>query len=105
LITRIWHGKTSLASADHYLQFLLGDGTKEYLQTKGNLSVKVWRRKEKGYCDFWTVTEWADIDAVKSFAGEEYTKAKYYSEDEGMLLEFEENVIHCETFHVSSVEQ
>lgn len=41
MITRIWHGRTSLENADHYLQFLLHEGTKEYLQAKGNLSVKV----------------------------------------------------------------
>ena len=28
-ITRIWHGRTSLANADSYLQFLLTDGTRE----------------------------------------------------------------------------
>ncbi|HZE86449.1 MAG TPA: antibiotic biosynthesis monooxygenase [Puia sp.] len=98
MITRIWHGRTSLEHADDYLEFLQQAGTKEYLQTDGILSVKVWRRKDADCCHFWTVTEWADIGAVKRFAGEDHEKAVYYPEDDGFLLEFEEKVIHCETY-------
>ncbi|MDB5136700.1 MAG: antibiotic biosynthesis monooxygenase [Mucilaginibacter sp.] len=101
MITRVWHGRTSLDRADHYLQFLLHEGTKEYLQTKGNLSVKVWQRKEEDCCHFWTVTEWAGISAIKNFAGDDYEKAKYYPQDQGVLLEFEEKVSHYETYSVS----
>ena len=100
MITRIWHGRTSPEHADSYLAFLQQDGTKDYLQTDGILSVKVWRRKDADCCHFWTVTEWTDIGAVKRFAGEEYEKAVYYPEDDGFLLEFEEKVIHCETYVV-----
>jgi len=100
MITRTWHGKTSLENADYYLQFLLNEGTKEYLQTKGNLSVKVWQKKYKDFCHFWTVTEWTDIEALKGFAGDDYEKAVYYPEDEGILLVFEEKVNHYETYAV-----
>jgi heme-degrading monooxygenase HmoA len=101
MITRAWHGKTSLENADYYLQFLLSEGTKEYLRTKGNLSVKVWQQKAKDCCHFWTVTEWTDVEAIKAFAGGDYEKAVYYPEDEGILLEFEEKVNHYESFTVS----
>jgi heme-degrading monooxygenase HmoA len=101
MITRTWHGRTSLQNADNYLYFLLHEGTKEYLQTAGNLSVKVWQHKERDCCHFWTVTEWRDIESIKSFAGEDYEKAKYYPQDEGILLEFEEKVNHYETYSVS----
>ena len=100
MITRIWHGRTAPEHADRYLQFLLKDGTKEYLETNGNLSVKVLRREEKECCHFWTVTEWIDIQSIKYFAGEDYEKAKYYPQDLGILLEFEDTVIHCETYPV-----
>ena len=98
MITRIWHGRTSLQDAGKYLQFLLHEGTREYTGTKGNLSVKIWQRKEADCCHFWTVTEWVDIASVKAFAGDDHEKAKYYPEDDGILLEFEEHVIHCETY-------
>ncbi|MGS2763280.1 DinB family protein [Sinomicrobium sp. M5D2P9] len=102
MITRIWHGKTKTEDADNYLQFLLEKGTSEYLQTRGNISVKVWRRQEGEQSHFYTVTEWTGIEAVKSFAGDDVSRAKYYPEDEGVLLEFEEEVIHCETYKVSN---
>ena len=102
MITRIWHGRTKPLHADNYLAFLLDEGTREYLQTEGNLGVKVLRKKEEKSCHFWTVTEWKDAGSVKSFAGEDYEKAKYYPEDKGMLLEFEEKVNHYECFDASA---
>ena len=45
-----------------------------------------------------TVTGWDNLESIKAFAGEDYEKAVYYPEDKKYLLEFEEKVIHCETF-------
>ena len=101
MITRVWHGRTSLKDGEAYLKFLLNEGTREYLETKGNLSVKVWQKKDEHCCHFWTVTEWKDLESVKAFAGEDYAKAKYYPQDDGVLLEFEENVDHYESYTVS----
>ncbi len=101
MITRVWHGRTSLPNAENYLQFLKTEGTKEYLDTPGILSVKIWIRKESDCCHFFTVTEWEDVEAIKKFAGEDFEKAVYYPQDDGILLEFEENVNHYETFEVS----
>jgi heme-degrading monooxygenase HmoA len=100
MITRVWHGRTTLENADAYLAFLLDQGTKEYRETPGNLSIKVWRRKEADCCHFFTVTEWESIEAIKKFSGEEYWKSVYYPEDQGILLEFEEKVNHYESFPV-----
>ncbi|HXB94143.1 MAG TPA: hypothetical protein VNU70_03255 [Puia sp.] len=101
MITRVWHGRTSLRDAEGYLIFLLNDGTKEYRETPGNLSVRVWKRKDGDCCHFYTVTEWVDLESVKRFAGEDYEKAVYYPEDEGILLEFEPRVLHYESYDVT----
>jgi hypothetical protein len=100
MITRTWHGRTHIKDADLYLNFLLTEGTREYLRTPGNVSVRVWTSRENEICHFWTVTEWNDIDSIKAFAGEDYEKAKYYPFDHGILLEFEERVNHYESFVV-----
>ena len=100
MVTRTWHGRTDIKDADRYLEFLLSEGTKEYRETKGNISVRVWKSIENDVCHFWTVTEWQDIESIKAFAGEDYTRAKYYPFDEGKLLEFEELVHHYESFVV-----
>jgi heme-degrading monooxygenase HmoA len=100
MITRVWHGRTTVKQADSYLQFLLNNGTKEYRQTSGNISIKIWRKIEADCCHFYTVTEWKSLEAVKLFAGEDYEKAVYYPEDKGVLLEFEEKVRHYENYDV-----
>ena len=41
-------------------------------------------------------------DAEKDYTSEEIEKAKYYDEDKKYLLEFEPNVIHCNTFNFKS---
>ena len=100
MITRTWHGRTHLKDADNYLKFLLNEGTREYRETPGNLSVRVWRSIENDVCHFWTVTEWKDIESIKAFAGQNHERAKYYEFDVGILLEFEEMVNHYESFVV-----
>ena len=98
VITRIWHGTTKAEHADEYLEFLIKTGVADYKKTDGNLSVEILRRIEDDVCHFWTVTKWDSVENIKKFAGEDYEKAKYYEEDNKYLLEFEPNVIHCETF-------
>jgi heme-degrading monooxygenase HmoA len=100
MITRVWHGRTAQLDATRYLKFLLSKGTEDYKKVKGNLSVKVWQRMESDCCHFFTVTEWENIDAIRKFAGDDYDKAVYYPEDVGVLLEFEEKVMHYESFIV-----
>ncbi|KAB2879674.1 antibiotic biosynthesis monooxygenase [bacterium] len=98
VITRIWHGKTKAEHAEEYLEFVVKTGVRDYKKTPGNLSVQILRRIDGAECHFWTVTRWNSVENIKKFAGEDYEKAHYYPEDKNYLLEFEPNVIHCETF-------
>ena len=99
MITRIWHGRTRKGDADTYLAYIRQTGLKDYTSIPGNISAKILRRIENDICHFYTVTEWDNIESIKQFAGEDYEKARYYSEDEKYLLEFEENVNHYETYY------
>lgn len=98
VITRIWHGVTKQEDGDEYLEFIIKTGVSDYKSIEGNLGVEILRRVEEDCCHFWTVTKWDSYDSIRKFAGEDYEKAKYYPEDEKYLLEFEPDVIHCETF-------
>jgi heme-degrading monooxygenase HmoA len=97
-ITRMWHGKTKAEHADEYLKYVEDTGMKEYRAIKGNLSSKLLRRLDGDICHFLTVTEWDSYESIKKFAGDDHQKAKYYPEDKKYLLEFEEHVVHYETF-------
>lgn len=98
IITRIWHGITKAEHSDEYLEYVIKTGVEDYKKTEGNQSVEILRRIEGDICHFWTVTKWDSYENIKKFAGEDYEKARYYEEDAEYLLEFEPNVIHCETF-------
>jgi hypothetical protein len=41
-------------------------------------------------------TLWDDLDAIRRFAGDELTRAKYYDFDPDFLLELESDVVHFE---------
>ena len=41
-------------------------------------------------------TLWDDLDAIRRFAGDELTRAKYYDFDPDFLLELEPEVTHFE---------
>jgi heme-degrading monooxygenase HmoA len=96
MIARLWHGITTSAKADEYVDYLNKTGIPDYQATEGNLGVQLLRRIEGEQAHFLIITFWESVDAVKKFAGEDYEKARYYAEDQNFLLEFEEKVIHYE---------
>lgn len=98
MIARIWHGTTAAAKADDYLEFLNQTGIPDYRNTKGNLGAYVLRRIENDKAHFLTLSSWESFDAIKTFAGEDYQRARYYPQDKDFLLEFEPTVQHYEAF-------
>jgi heme-degrading monooxygenase HmoA len=77
---------------------VIDTGVPDYKSVPGNLSVEIWRRIDGDLCHFWTVTKWDSYESIRKFAGDDVEKAKYYEDDVKYLLDFEEKVIHCETF-------
>ena len=94
MICRIWHGRTSRERADEYAAFLEQRAIPDYRVVPGNLDVGVLRRDEGDVTHFLTVTHWSSEQSIRSFAGTEILKAKYYPEDADFLLEFEPEVQH-----------
>lgn len=98
MIARIWHGRTEVSKADAYVDFLKQSGLPDYRNTDGNLGAYILRRIEGDEAHFLTLSLWRSLDAIKTFAGEEYEKARYYPQDKEFLLEFEPTVLHYEVF-------
>lgn len=98
MIARIWHGTTRAEKADEYLDYLNETGIPDYRKTKGNLGAYILRQVENDTAHFLTLSFWESLDAIKTFAGEDYRKAQYYPLDAEFLLEFEPNVKHYELF-------
>ena len=93
-IVRIWTGETPIHKAEEYEKFLAERAIPDYTSVPGNLGVIILRRDAEDRARFTIITFWESVDAIKSFAGEDYEKAKYYEEDEDYLLGFPERVEH-----------
>ena len=97
-VTRIWHGTTQIEHFEEYTDFMKSKAIPDYRKTKGFKKLTFLRRVEKNIGYFTLITFWENLEVIKNFAGDDYEKAKYYSEDKDYLLEFEEKVIHYEVF-------
>ncbi|QBD77762.1 antibiotic biosynthesis monooxygenase [Ktedonosporobacter rubrisoli] len=98
MIARIWHGRTDLSQADAYLNLMQTVAIPDYQATPGNQGVYILRRLDGEQAHFLLLTLWESKEAIKAFAGESITKAKYYSFDKQFLLEQEPEVQHYEVF-------
>jgi len=98
MIARIWHGTTQALHFEEYTNLMKSKAIPDYRKTDGFKKLTFLRRKEGSIAHFTLITFWKNIEVIKNFAGDDFEKAKYYSEDENYLLEFEERVIHLEVF-------
>ena len=96
MVARIWHGRTPLEKSDEYYEFLRQRAVPDYKSVPGNRGVYLLREHREDAAHFLTLTFWDSLEAIRGFAGDDLTRAKYYPEDKGFLLEFEERVRHYE---------
>jgi heme-degrading monooxygenase HmoA len=94
MIARTWHGTVPSEKADAYYEFLLRTGVPDYRATEGNRAVLVLRRIEGDTAHFLLLTLWDSLDSIRSFAGDDVEKARYYPDDGQFLIEMEPNVTH-----------
>lgn len=94
LIARIWHGATPASRADEYTTYLERTGVLDCKATPGNRGVYVLRRIRQDRAEFTFLSLWESLDAIRSFAGDDYEKARYYPEDRDFLIELEPFVDH-----------
>jgi heme-degrading monooxygenase HmoA len=92
----MWHGRVPTSKALAYREFVNKTAIPDYQSVPGNISVHILERQEGEVTHFITLTFWESLSAIKSFAGDDLEKAKYYPEDDEYLLEFEPRVVHYE---------
>jgi len=94
MIARRWHGRVPSAKAAEYLQLMANVGLPDYRSTSGNRGAWCLHRREGDIVHVEMFTLWDDLSAIRRFAGDELTKAKYYDFDPDFLLELEPEVTH-----------
>ena len=101
MILRTWHGRTSLADAEEYENFMRERAAPDYQSVPGLIRALFTRRDDGDAVHFLLVTIWRDLESLKQFAGSDPSKAKYYAEDEAFLLEKENNSLNHVIFYDS----
>lgn len=96
MIARVWRGTTPAHKADEYLTYLEATGLKTYRATPGNQGVQVLRRIVGDEVEFVLTSLWDSLDAIRTFAGDDYERAVYYPADKDFLLAFAPTVDHFE---------
>lgn len=98
MIARIWKGKTHIKNYEAYAEFLIDKAIPDYKQIPGIVEIIFLKNTQGDEGHFTLLTIWNSIDDIKKFAGDNFYKAKYYSEDVNFLLDFQEEVEHFEVF-------
>ncbi len=99
MIARVWRGRTPEDKADAYMDYLRKTGLKDHGAIQGNRGDYIWKRAENGVAEFWVISLWDSLEAIREFAGPQEDKAIYYPEDKEFLLELDPRVIHYEILH------
>jgi hypothetical protein len=94
MIARRWHGRVPAMKAEEYLRLMEQVGLPDYRSTEGNRGAWCLHRREGDLVHVEMVTFWDDLEAIRRFAGDDLTKAKYYDFDPDFLLEVEPEVTH-----------
>jgi len=96
MIARRWRGRIPADKAEEYLRLMAKVGLPDYRSTEGNRGAWCLHRHDGNVVHVEMFTLWDDLAAIRRFAGDELTKAKYYDFDPDFLLELEPEVTHFE---------
>ena len=104
MISRIWHGWTGPDEAGAYEQLLRSEILPGIHRVPGYLGATLLRRDLGEEVEFVTITVFDSLDAVRTFAGEDYEVAVVPPEAGRLLRRFDERSAHYETLVTASTE-
>jgi hypothetical protein len=98
MISRIWHGWTTLENADKYEELLREEifaGIRNR-HIAGFKNIQLLRREVGEEVEFVTIMEFDSLDSVREFAGEDYSAAVVPEAARAVLSRFDERSQHYE---------
>ncbi len=98
MISRIWHGWTTFGNADAY-EKLLREEIFKWIESKeiaGYLGIQLLRRRLDDEVEFVTIMWFADLDAVRRFAGDDYETAVVLPDAQKLLSHYDAVSAHYE---------
>lgn len=97
MITRLWHGWTTLENADAYEKLLRSEVLPGIHRVPGYRGASLLRRAVDDGVEFVTLTRFNSLDAVRAFAGEKYETAVVPPAARKLLARFDATSVHYET--------
>ncbi len=94
MIARIWRGAVRPEDGDRYVAYVEQTGMRQYRETPGNLGAHILRRDLEDKTEVVTLTFWDSLEAIRAFAGDDPTLARYYPDDDQYLIERTKRVEH-----------
>jgi hypothetical protein len=97
-IMREWRAEIRRALKHEYLEYITATGVAGYRQATGNLGFVIASRDlDAERSEVVTLSWWKDKASIKTFAGEDISRSRYYPEDDRYLLTHPETVQHYES--------
>jgi len=96
MIARTWRGWTTPANADTYENFLKQKVFPQLQGIEGHCGIEILRRDLPGEAEFVVINYFESIEAVKRFAGDNYTIAVFEPEARKLLSRIETEAHHYE---------
>ena len=94
-ILREWRAEIARDKKVEYLDYVLQTGIAGYKSCPGNLGAAAAVRDIDDHrSEIVTLSWWISFDAIRSFAGDEIDKARYFPADDDYLLTRPETVCH-----------
>jgi heme-degrading monooxygenase HmoA len=94
MVARVWHGRTAADKAEEYRQYLYEAGVKKIATLPGNRGVQMMVSKTADQGEFMVISYWDSVEAIKGYAGADYTKVHDLPRDKDFLIEREALVRH-----------
>ena len=85
MVTRIWHGATPASKSDEYLNLMRTVAIPDYASAPGNKGAYALHRMQGDTAHFLMITFWESEEAIRTFAGDDISVAKYYDFDKDFL--------------------
>jgi heme-degrading monooxygenase HmoA len=96
MISRHWTGLARKERANDYIAHLQNDTFQQIGKLDGFISVSILKRDLSEGVEFLIITEWESLEAIKQFAGANYTTAVVPELVEEMMIKYDENARHYE---------
>ena len=97
MISRVWHGWTKPENAAAYEALLRSEILPGINRIPGFRGATLLRRQDGAEEEFVTITRFDDLNAVRAFAGEDYTRAVIAPHAAPLLSRYNERSVHYET--------